>query len=192
VRAGSKFKYLRFIAGRHDLPFYYDGEVALQKSFLDAFLKGEDDFGWSVPDKVPPIDICLRKGNPGVNDPVAEQATFGRRRENEWPIERTVYTDFYLSDSCTLERVNPSTAACLSYEAPGLVQRQHSHTINTDYANRGSLTFYTAPFPDETEVTGHPSARLSVSLSGRDGSTPTDIDLFLTLRHIDSNDQESR
>lgn len=64
--------------------------------------------------------------------------------------------------------------------------------ININYANGGSLKFYTTPFLDEAEVTGHPSARLSVSLSRRDGSAPSDIDLFLTLRHIDSNGQESK
>jgi predicted acyl esterase len=40
--AGSSLKYLRFITGRHDLPFYYDEEVEVQKSFLDAFLKGQE------------------------------------------------------------------------------------------------------------------------------------------------------
>ena len=49
----SQFKYLRFITGRHDIPFYYDEEVAVQNSFLDAFLKGDDREGWSVPGKVP-------------------------------------------------------------------------------------------------------------------------------------------
>lgn len=39
AHAGSQFKYLRFIVGRHDLPFYYHDEVAIQRSFLDAFLK---------------------------------------------------------------------------------------------------------------------------------------------------------
>ncbi|KAB8229858.1 uncharacterized protein BDW43DRAFT_321736 [Aspergillus alliaceus] len=40
--------YLRFITGRHDLPFYYHEEVELQRSFLDAFLWGEDRAGWST------------------------------------------------------------------------------------------------------------------------------------------------
>lgn len=40
--AGSEFKYLRFIVGRHDLPFYYPEEVKVQQSFLDAWLKGDD------------------------------------------------------------------------------------------------------------------------------------------------------
>ncbi|KAK1770527.1 Alpha/Beta hydrolase protein [Phialemonium atrogriseum] len=50
THAGSKFKYLRFIAGRYDLPFYYRDEVEAEKSFLDAFLKDQDTVGWSVPE----------------------------------------------------------------------------------------------------------------------------------------------
>lgn len=46
--AGSERKFLRFITGRHDLPFYYHEEVEVQRSLLDAFLKGEDRDGWST------------------------------------------------------------------------------------------------------------------------------------------------
>ncbi len=61
VHAGSKFKYLRMITGRHDLPFYYEEEVEIQRSFLDAFLKGEDRVGWSQEGKVAPVSLVLRK-----------------------------------------------------------------------------------------------------------------------------------
>ena len=37
--AGSDQKWLRFITGRHDLPFYYSKEVEVQRSFVDAFLR---------------------------------------------------------------------------------------------------------------------------------------------------------
>lgn len=45
LEAGSKNKWLWFITGRHDLPFFLPEYVALQKSFLDAWLKGKDDKG---------------------------------------------------------------------------------------------------------------------------------------------------
>lgn len=32
MNAGSELKYLRFITGRHDLPFYYEDEVEIQKA----------------------------------------------------------------------------------------------------------------------------------------------------------------
>ncbi|PYH53081.1 hydrolase, CocE/NonD family [Aspergillus niger CBS 101883] len=87
--AGSETKYLHFITGRHDLPFYYRENAALQKSFLDAFLKGEDNRGWSTPGKIPPVSILLREGDVGFND---------------------VYTRYYLlPDGAMTDR--PSTAA---------------------------------------------------------------------------------
>ena len=74
VGAGSDLKYLRFITGRHDLPFYYKEEVEVQKSFLDAFLKDDDRVGWSVPGKLPAVDVVLRKGDVGFNNAQAEKA----------------------------------------------------------------------------------------------------------------------
>lgn len=96
THAGSSLKYLRFITGRHDLPFYYHDEVELQRSFLDAFLKGDDRVGWSTPGKVPPVDLVLRQGDVGFNDAEAEK-TYPRRTEMEWPIARTQYTPYYLT-----------------------------------------------------------------------------------------------
>lgn len=118
MQAGSKFKYLRCITGRHDLPFYYDEEIKVQKSFLDAFLKGEDRDGWSMPGKMPPVDMCIRVGNPGYNDPPAELAAFPRRQENEWPIGRTIYKNFYLTGSNKLVIAEPPDSSILKYEAP--------------------------------------------------------------------------
>lgn len=76
MQAGSKFKYLRCITGRHDLPFCYPAEFEVQESFLDAFLKGEDTEGWTVPGKLPAVDLCLHQGTPGVNNTAAELAAF--------------------------------------------------------------------------------------------------------------------
>jgi hypothetical protein len=118
MKAGSSLKYLRFITGRHDLPFFYEEEVKVQKSFLDAFLKGEDAVGWSTPGKLPAVDICLRKGNPGHNNAEAELATFPRRTENEWPIKRTTYVKYHLSSSLGLSPNKDLMPNSLRYEAP--------------------------------------------------------------------------
>jgi predicted acyl esterase len=93
VHAGSKLKYLRFITGRHDLPFYYSEEAALQKSFLDAFLKGKDAVGWATPGKVPLVSVVLRES--GVNNLKLEH-TFERREESAWPLPTTQYQRYYL------------------------------------------------------------------------------------------------
>ena len=124
MRAGSKFKYLRFITGRHDLPFYYKEEVQIQKSFLDAFLKGSDDKGWSIPGSLPPVEVCIRKGNPGFNDPVAELRAFPRRQEWEWPLQGTRYTKFHLSTSRLMDIEKDNEEGILGYEAPRYVSRK--------------------------------------------------------------------
>jgi len=83
LHAEPELKYLRFITGRYDLPFYYDEEAKLQRSFPDAFLKDEDRVGWSQHGKLPPVNLCVRRGDPGFNNSEAEAAMFSRRTENE-------------------------------------------------------------------------------------------------------------
>ncbi|KAF2728091.1 alpha/beta-hydrolase [Polyplosphaeria fusca] len=180
THAGSEHKYLRIITGRHDLPFYYKEEVEIQRSFLDAFLKDEDSVGWTVKGKIPPVDLVLRKGDVGFNNAEKEKA-YERRTENEWPIARTQYTKFYLTPSQTLSRISPleTRPKKLSYKALGTMQSQQF------------LQFTTAPFEEEIEITGHIVAHLNVSLSPfASGTTPSDIDLFLTLRYISPSGKE--
>lgn len=180
THAGSDLKYLRFIVGRHDLPFYYDEEVEVQKSFLDAFLMDEDKIGWSVKGKVAAVDLLIRKGNFGVNNAQAEKA-FKRRTENEWPIARTQYTKYFLTPEGSLETNKPHTLkfSRLSYKAPSFLD------------NPQLIQFSSAPFAEETEITGHITAHLNVSVDAEpSGPTPSDIDLFVTLRHLSSDGTE--
>ena len=173
IHAGSDLKYLRFITGRHDLPFYYEEEVELQRSFLDAFLKGEDRVGWSEKGKLPPVDIVLRKGDVGINDAAAEKA-YPRRTENEWPIARTQYTKFYLTPDQRLSKSLPGIVGNMKvgYQALG--------TLDSPQL----VQFPTAPFEEETEITGHIVAHLCLSASKFPSAdtAPSDIDVFLTLR----------
>ncbi|CAK7225456.1 hypothetical protein SBRCBS47491_005896 [Sporothrix bragantina] len=177
MKAGSQFKYLRCITGRHDLPFYYKEEVDVQLSFLNAFLKGEDDKGWSIPGKVPAVSLCLRQGDPGFNNAAAELAAFSRRDEPEWPIQGTVYTDFHLTAirNQMLRHKASSGVTVSSYNAPS-----------------GEISFRTLPFPEEVEITGHPMVRLTVSLSKlpEAKTVPSEIDLFVTIRHFDASGKE--
>ncbi|KAH8908901.1 X-Pro dipeptidyl-peptidase protein [Coniochaeta sp. PMI_546] len=178
AHAGSKFKYLRFITGRHDLPFYYKEEVEIQKSFLDAFLKGQDSVGWSQPGKVAPVTVTLRKGNVGFNDAEAEKA-YQKREETAWPIPRTQYTDFYLHPDQSLSRTKPGAGAeKLSYRALGSIDQPEL------------VSFATPLFEEETEITGHIVAHLNVSVTPDDGVSEPDIDLFVTLRYIDPTGNE--
>ena len=174
----SKLKYLRFITGRHDNPFFFDQEVAVQKSFLDAFLKDNDSVGWSIPGKVPPVSLCLRQGNPGYNNPEAERKAFTRRDEWEWPIARTDYRNFHLSTDMLLKAALAVTegndAGLIRYSAPS-----------------GNVKF-SAIFTEETEMTGHPMLRLSISALEHEGQRPSEIDIFVTLRHLDADGNESK
>ncbi|KAL4803142.1 Alpha/Beta hydrolase protein [Aspergillus unguis] len=178
TQAGSSLKYLRFITGRHDLPFYYREEVEIQRSFLDAFLKGDDRAGWSN-GTAPKVDIVLRKGDVGFNNAEAEKG-FPRRVENEWPIARTQYTKFYLTSGKELVTEPPSEKySKLSYPALGSLD------------NPSLIQFTTRPFEKETEITGHIVAHLNVSVTPHPGHpTPSDIDLFLTLRYISPEGKE--
>lgn len=178
THAGSKLKYLRMITGRHDLPFYYEEEVEVQRSFLDAFLKGEDRVGWSQPGKVPPVDIVLRKGDVGFNNAEAERE-YERRTEAEWPIARTQYTKFFLTPDFGLSRDLPVAQKKLSYRALGTMKEPQL------------VQFTTPQFQEETEITGHVTARLNVSVTpDPDGPTPSDIDLFVTLRYLGPDGKE--
>lgn len=180
LRAGSKHKWLRFITGRHDLPFYYHDEVEVQRSFLDAFLKGEDREGWTTPGKIAPVSLTLRKGDVGFNDAEAEKA-YPRREESAWPLPSTQYTKYYLTAANELTATKPSSSAAaggkVSYEALGTLDKP------------SFVQFTSAPFEAETEITGHPTAKLFVSHS--DGAAAdTEIDVFVTLRHLDPSGKE--
>ena len=176
--ASSKKKFLRMITGRHDLPFYDDEQVEVQKSFFDAFLKGEDRDGWTDGTR-PPIDLIIRKGNAGVNNPAAEKV-FQRRFENEWPLARTKYTKYYLTpDKDLLLGVPKTKYGRVSYQALGNIEKPEF------------VHFGTEPLPQETEITGYIMAHLNMSVTALPGGpVPTDLDLFLTLRHYDSDGKE--
>ncbi|RHZ51320.1 hypothetical protein CDV55_102922 [Aspergillus turcosus] len=180
MNAGSEHKYLRFITGRHDLPFYYKEEVEVQKSFLDAFLKGEDRVGWST-GEAPKVDLILRKGNVGFNNAAAERQ-FERRVESEWPIARTQYTKFYLTPEKQLlaqSQPTQSSLVKLDYRALGTLD------------NPQLLQFTTPAFEKETEITGHIVAHLNVSVTpDKGGPLSSDIDLFVTLRYISPSGEE--
>lgn len=179
LRAGSKFKYLRFITGRHDLPFYYHEEVELQKSFLDAFLKGNDRVGWSEPGKVAPVTLTLRKGDVGFNDAEKEKA-YAKREEKAWPLPSTKYTKYYLTPDQGLTTAKPSSQEpkSVTWNALGTLDKPEL------------VQFVTEPFEQETEITGHPVAHINVGVTPASGVEDPDIDVFVTIRHLDPTGKE--
>lgn len=176
--ASSEKKFLRMGVGRHDLPFYDDENVEIVKGFLDAFLKGEDHGGWTDGTR-PPVDLVLRKGNVGYNNPEAEKS-FQRRFEHEWPLSRTEYTKFYLTPDKQL-----------TLEAPSLHYDRISYLALGNINSPQFVQFTSYQLPAETEITGYIVAHLNVSVTPLpEGTVPTDIDLFLTLRHFSADGTE--
>ena len=168
------------MTGRHDLPFYYKEAVEMQKSFLDAFLKGQDTAGWSR-NEPPRVELVLRKGNVGFNNAEAEKA-YTKRFEEDWPLPQTVYTKYSLTTDYALSEIQQSTpkAMKVTYQAPGTLQDPQL------------VSFTSRPFEQEVEFTGHIVAHLNISASAKDTSSPppSEIDLFLTVRHLDSDKKE--
>lgn len=64
-------------------------------------------------------------------------------------------------------------------------------TIKIEALGKGAPIQFKYTFDKETELAGHPQANLVMSVEKReDGSAPKDLDLFLTLRHLDAKGKE--
>lgn len=179
MNAGSKYKYLRVVTGRHDLPFYTKEYVDLQLSFLEAFLKGNDPQGWSR-GKQPAVGYKVRIGDVGFDNTAAETA-YPTRYADQWPIPGTKYIKYYLSPTQGLSETPISqTESKLSYKALG------------DLKNPQLIQFTSEPFLEEVEFTGHVVAHLNVSVTaeGNQANQPRDCDIFLTVRHLDAKGKE--
>jgi predicted acyl esterase len=152
--AASREKWLEVHGGSHWAPFYTDYGVGLQKRFFDYYLKGERN-GW---DRQPRVQLNVRY--PGEK--------FVLRYENEWPLARTRWTNFYLHpDTRTLSPEPPRRDAAATYDGLG-----------------EGVTFFSAPLAEETEITGPSALKLWIS------SSTVDADLFAVLRVFDPAGKE--
>ena len=154
TRAASTQKWLEAHGGSHWAPFYTDYGVGLQKKFFDYFLKGKQN-GW---DQQPKVQLQIR--HPGEK--------FVLRHENEWPLARTQWTNFYLDP----EKLALDTSKNTSIK-----------TITYDAMSDG-VTFSTLRLEADTEITGPSALKLFLSSSTRDA------DLFIILRVFDAQDNE--
>ena len=110
--------------------------------------------GWN---KQPPVQLQVRHID-----------RFVERFENEWPLKRTQWTRLYLDPAGLLAANKPaSKKSVLRFEAMG-----------------DGLTFLTAPFEHETEITGPSAVELYVS------SSTSDADIFAVLRVFSSDLKE--
>lgn len=151
--AGTQEKWLRVHAGNHFTPFYSQEGRELQDDFLRRWL--HDDAGaWQ--DR-PRVSLAVRDG-----------AGVRWRSGQQWPLEGTVMTPFYL-DAATgaLTTEPPAAPATASYTAPG-----------------GSTTFLTAPLREPLDIAGPVVLALSAT------SEVEEMDVFATLVHLDAEGRE--
>jgi predicted acyl esterase len=154
MHAASQHKWLEAHGGSHWAPFYTDYGVGLQKKFFDYFLKGKQN-GW---DKQPKVQLQIRHPS----------EKFVLRHENEWPIARTQWTNFYLDG----EKLALTTS------------KNNSIKTNTYDMIGDGITFSTPPLEKETEITGPSALKLFIS------SSTSDADLFVILRVFDAQNNE--
>jgi uncharacterized protein len=159
-------------AGAHKGIDYVNGDFgstariadrALQLRWFDHYLKGISN----GVDTEPPLDLFIMGDNTW-------------RQEREWPLARTVWTDFYLRKGGVLDTAAPGSEPADEYRydpgdpTPYLVDaRELELSLNEDYqavhARRKDLvTYTTAPLPKDTEITGPMSATLWAATDARD------------------------
>ena len=145
MRAASRDKWLEAHGGAHWQSYYSPDGERLQRRFFGHFLKGEDT-GWA---RQPHVELKLR--HPGEK--------FVVRHENEWPLERTRWTRFYLNaGKMSLERSEPGVSKTISYET------------------HGEGVLFEVTLQESIEITGPVAAKLWLS------SDTSDADVFLALR----------
>ncbi|GLB12265.1 hypothetical protein AtubIFM57258_009546 [Aspergillus tubingensis] len=169
MRASSQYKFLRFVVGRHDLPFHWEQSAELQRSFLDCFLRDDDHAGWKT--NQPRVYLTLRNKD---CDPKNELDQPGRP-EADWPIPDTQYTKFFLTPKRTLSTEAAETTDTCTYDA------LHGDPIQFHYTSSSSI-----------EITGHIVVHLTISACqlNPDDAHPSDIDIFVTLRKLDKEGNE--
>ena len=145
-RSSSKAKWLNMHVGLHFQAYYSREGNALQKRFLDHFCKGIDN-GW---DREPRFRYVARSPH-GDSE----------RSAADFPVPGTHWTRYYLD----------AKSRMMGVRAPGVQSSASYRPMSSD-----GVSFTTAPFARETEITGPVSAKLWVS------SSTEDVDLFLTLR----------
>ena len=139
TQAASTQKWLECHPGRHEEWFYLEQGIALQKRFLDHFLKGTDN-GW---EQEPPVLLHLRR---------PFRTEYEVRNEEAWPLSGTKWTPVHLSaEDKSLQWNAPIKTSSITFDALG-----------------DPVTFLTAPLEQETELTGPLAAKVFCSSSTED------------------------
>jgi hypothetical protein len=179
------FQRLVMDAGAHKGLDYVNGDFGpdarvdprlLQLRWFDHYLKGMDN----GVDREPPVDLFIMGDNTW-------------RKENEWPLARTKYTNFYLRAGGTLDTIAPGAESPDTYTynpgdpTPYLIDtRELELNLNEDYSalhrQRKDLVLYeTAPLAQEMEITGPMKATIWAATDAKD----TDWNVMILDVHPD-------
>jgi putative CocE/NonD family hydrolase len=137
----------------------------------------------------PPVKLLIRTGG---------GKGYAWRSENEWPLERTNWTRFYLTPASkgagaevegTLDPSAPGKSGSIEYSASGMSKAGVASASWTSTVLAGSLprlgiSFETEPLREAIEITGPIVLNLWVS------SITDDMDVFATIRNIDPDGQD--
>jgi hypothetical protein len=134
----SREKWLKVQSGSYFFTFLLPHNVAVQRKFLDRYLKDIDN-GW---ENEPKIEVAVRTADDAVKRVV---------QDTQWPLRDTKWTRFYLDASNTTLAPAPGKTASASYAAIG-----------------EGVTFSTAPLERPLEFAGPIKAKLFVSSSNDD------------------------
>lgn len=170
--AASKDKWLEMHIGSHFIEFYNEDSRALQKQFLDYWLKGMDT-GLT---RMPKIKFAMPLGGKEYRWMFAD----------EYPFKNTKWTKWYLdADSLYLLESQPSKESKRTYEgSTNYVLPTPPEPFNQNAENPKRLIFKTKPFKDKVMLAGPIKLRVFAA-SSRD-----DTDIFVTLRDIAPDGKE--
>ena len=178
-QVSSKFKKLRLHTGGHTEAFYSDEGQQDRLRFFDYWLKGIDT---GIVDE-PPVKVFVRTGKTLQIDPFKSETPGFWRDENEWPIARTEYKKWYLSEDRANYGKRALNDGTLNNESG---DTQHVATVSAGVdtwtrkvQHTPVLTYVTPPFEEDTEITGHVKLKIWVS------SDTGDMDVFAKLHHLD-------
>ena len=168
VHSASEHKKLQMHIGGHTDAFYSDEGKDDLLRWYDYWLK---DIDTGIMDE-PPVKLCIRTS-------VTECEW---RFENEWPLARTEYVRYYLTDDpagavddavhdMRLSLTPPEREGSLTYAAGPEAYRR-------GLAGLPTATFVTEPLTEPVEVTGHINLVMWVS------SETDDMDVFAYLRRM--------
>jgi predicted acyl esterase len=137
-RIASREKWLKVQPGSYFLTFLHPDNVAVQRRFLDRYLKGIDN-GW---EQEPKVEVDVRT----MDDRIARTIV-----DDRWPVQSLAGQRLHLAPGGVLASTPPAAEA----------------TVSFDLASAG-VTFRTAPLDAPIELAGPAVARLWVSSATED------------------------